>query len=105
MSAPSAPVYEVRCPSCQVTFPVGTRHCMHCGGRTEAPSAREREADVELVRQQLPSGPLDLGNGRGGEEAAGDESPSRWSRGIGLLWVAIVLAVSAYRACTGGGTG
>lgn len=26
--------YEVRCPRCDVSFPVETRKCMHCGGPT-----------------------------------------------------------------------
>lgn len=26
--------YEVRCPRCDVSFPVGTRTCLHCGGPT-----------------------------------------------------------------------
>ena len=30
--------YEVRCLGCDVTFPVETRNCMHCGERTVASS-------------------------------------------------------------------
>lgn len=26
--------YEVRCPRCEVTFPIETRTCFHCGGAT-----------------------------------------------------------------------
>ena len=32
-----ASAYEVRCPKCDVSFPVGTRTCVHCGGRTGKP--------------------------------------------------------------------
>ena len=28
--------YEVRCPRCDVTFPVETRSCIHCGGKTSS---------------------------------------------------------------------
>jgi hypothetical protein len=30
--------YEVRCPHCDVSFPVETRTCIHCGGKTVAAS-------------------------------------------------------------------
>ena len=33
----SASPYEVRCPRCEVSFPVETKTCMHCGGPTGAP--------------------------------------------------------------------
>ncbi len=29
--------YEVRCPRCDVSFPVGTRTCLHCGGPNGKP--------------------------------------------------------------------
>ena len=28
-----SPSIEVRCPSCDVSYPVGQRRCIHCGGR------------------------------------------------------------------------
>lgn len=31
--------YEVRCLRCDVSFPVETRRCIHCGGATSASSA------------------------------------------------------------------
>ena len=31
MESPTSP-YEVRCSRCDVTFPIGTRQCIHCGG-------------------------------------------------------------------------
>ena len=30
----SASPYEVRCPRCDVTFPIETKRCIHCGGPT-----------------------------------------------------------------------
>ena len=33
----SASPYEVRCSRCEVSFPVETKTCMHCGGPTGAP--------------------------------------------------------------------
>jgi hypothetical protein len=34
------PHFEVYCRSCDVTFPVGTRHCIHCGGATTQGGSR-----------------------------------------------------------------
>ncbi len=31
--------YEVRCARCDVSFPVGTKDCIHCGGPTGPPGA------------------------------------------------------------------
>ena len=30
------PDFEVRCLNCDVSFPVGTKRCLHCGGRVGA---------------------------------------------------------------------
>ena len=77
--------YEVYCPHCRVTFAVGTRRCVHCGGRL----GRERfRAAVDLPP--------------GGEDILVEEEPGRRS-GLSpftLVWVALLLAGYFYRACT-----
>lgn len=41
--------YEVRCPNCDVSFPVETRTCLHCGGKTtEAGAFFDMEDPVEF---------------------------------------------------------
>ena len=35
MRTASSP-YEVRCPNCDVSFPIETRNCIHCGGATSS---------------------------------------------------------------------
>lgn len=32
--------FEVRCLSCETSFPVGTKRCIHCGGRIAGPRKR-----------------------------------------------------------------
>ena len=76
--------YEIFCPSCRVTFPVGTKQCVHCGERL----GRGR------FRPTLDLPP-------GSEEVFVDEEPAR--RGglspFTLVWVALLLAGYLYRAC------
>ncbi len=35
MNSTASP-YEVRCPRCEVTYPIETKRCIHCGGATTA---------------------------------------------------------------------
>ncbi len=81
----AAPPTEVYCNQCRVTFPVGSKRCIHCGGRL----ARHRfqpgmeppaNLDEMLVEEELPR--------RSGI------SPYT------LVWVALLLAGYFYRACT-----
>jgi len=46
--------YEVRCPRCDVSFPVSTKRCLHCGGKT-GPSVT-----------QIPEFHVSTGEGGGG---------------------------------------
>lgn len=39
--------YEVRCSRCDVSFPVGTRKCIHCGGPTGAPESLFNESSMD----------------------------------------------------------
>jgi hypothetical protein len=85
--------YEVRCERCRVTFPVGTRRCVHCGGPTGAAPARlalrlepaaqepggaEVEPEFEIGRRRLVS-PLTF------------------------VWIALIVAGYLVRACSGQG--
>jgi hypothetical protein len=102
--------YEVRCPSCDVTFPIGTKKCMHCGGRT-GPS------HIRVAERALPYSPI------GGGEAVGDagsppthdleplsqgslhDDESAPRRGLlrsagTLIWVLMLVGFSLMRACT-----
>ncbi len=83
--------YEVYCQRCRVTFPVGTRTCLHCGGRL----ARERATPARLapVPEFDPEAVL-----------AEDDVPVR--RGLSpftAIWVLLAIAATLYRACSGAG--
>ena len=84
VEGPQTP-YEVFCPRCQVSFPVETRKCIHCGGR--------------LAKHRFKAGmepPPNL------DEVIVDEELPRRS-GLSpytLVWVALLLAGYLYRACT-----
>ena len=80
--------YEVRCPRCRVSFPIGTRTCLHCGSRIRSeelvPSAAvPAVSPTEQAEEELEAG----------------RSPMRLI--TGLVWVALALAGSLYRACAG----
>jgi len=86
----STPVnpYEVYCTRCRVSFPVGTRVCMHCGqpiGRAAAAAA----AAAALQRSAAP------------DEDALEELPMRSLKfsPLTLAWLVAGVATVAYRAC------
>jgi hypothetical protein len=99
-------VFEVRCPSCDVSFPARTRRCLHCGGRTgpshvgssKAPSAISESDEERLAAYALP---LETGQAPlPGDQ--GEPRPSRRGRmnaGISLVWILMAVAFSLMRAC------
>jgi hypothetical protein len=82
---PDSP-YEVYCRSCRVSFPVGTRRCIHCGqpvGRgaaAAATAARPAAADEDLF-EDMPGRSVAF-------------SP------MTLVWLLAAAATVIYRACT-----
>lgn len=91
--------YEVYCYQCRVTFPVGQKRCVHCGGRLgprgEAP-----------FRGPVVSGPVAAGGlrGRGTPGPPGDaeEEPSLALRRFGglALWALIVVSALVSNLCS-----
>ncbi len=103
------PSYEAFCPSCRVSHPPGTRHCVHCGGAV----LRERPDDGGGFRQPTLQ---DLATATGatgpvlepGELEVTDEETARKPPGaarviLSLVWIAVAVAISIYRGCQGGG--
>ena len=87
-SGPAA--FEVYCDRCRVTFPVGSRRCMHCGGPTTASRGRPG------LRLEPASEP----------EAAEVEPPPEVGRRrafspVTLAWIALIVVGYLYRACAG----
>jgi len=93
--------FEVYCPHCRVTFPVGTRRCLHCNGRVGP-----RTSGAELP-EALPAALQHLA-GLEDVELEQEEAPSAIGgmRRIGsvLLWVVIALGAAISRFCSEGGT-
>ena len=88
--AQETPTYEVRCPRCDVTFPLGTRRCIYCGG----PTGPAEASGLRAAMRSLPAGP---------EPAEEEEMEARprglLGRGVAVLWLLAALAISIYRAC------
>lgn len=125
--AQGGPPYEVRCPRCQVSFPVETRKCIHCGGAI----ARSRNVQIEGTTG-LPPAPSDFEpiepeaetpfksgtplsqaisesiHGPGPNEReldVEDEQPSVVRRLIsslgGVIWIVLLIAFALARQCNG----
>ena len=85
-TGPQTP-FEVYCYECRVTFPVGTRSCVHCGRPIGPPPG---------VRVSNPLAP----DGDAGEPP---EALSAARRFGGLsLWVLLALGAALSRLCGGG---
>ena len=83
--------YEVYCPSCSVTFPIGQKHCIHCGGRLSKQSLEPGEftipfSETEVEEEEDP------------QEIAGRRSA--WSP-LTLIWVLLFVGGTIYRSCAG----
>jgi hypothetical protein len=83
--------YEVRCERCQVSFPIGTKLCIHCGGRTGSSELAVADGAPSLP----PMGPAPEAQA---EEEAVRQSPVRVL--VTLLWVVLAIAFSVVRSCS-----
>ena len=86
-AATSTTQYEVRCLRCNVSFPPGTRRCLHCGGRTGRPPP---------VTMDMPS---PVPDGEPEEEMPGGSAARA---GLWAVTAAIAMAGSLFRMCQGG---
>ena len=115
--------YEVRCPRCDVSFPVETRRCIHCGGPTSAAGASSASAvDPAGMPPWIrtsdegsgPTGPDDRPGASGAGQAPGagsadradgpEEAPSSLVSTLlrtfgSLFWVIALVAFSILRSC------
>jgi len=122
------PPFEVYCRSCNVSFPVGTRQCIHCGGATTAHDSRpgrlsgfaplgSRELDPELddampfrvlTEEEAEAQGISAMDGQLSpfddvEQASEQPGPGRsLLRSLGsLIWIALLIAFSLYRGSCG----
>lgn len=107
--------FEVRCPSCNVTFPVETKRCLHCGGRLAR--GHRSALDDQIATELSESGPQEFGrepSRRDPEPAtsaapfaeAEDEPPEPRSllrAGMSVIWLMIIALGLLARICSGGG--
>lgn len=105
---PMTPGYEVRCPRCDVSFPIGTGKCVHCGGGTVNPD------DAVLLKSQIlastgtdefPDAILALPEEE--EREFGEpEEPASIGRTLmrslgGFVWVIVLIGFTLARNCGG----
>ena len=116
-------LYEVRCENCEVSFPPGTKQCLHCKARLDG---RLRQAPpVVTMRGQTarPSGDpfasLDQSPGRrnplfrelsdlpepgsdSSEEKEGSPVRTALRLGVNALWILGAIVITALQMCRGG---
>jgi hypothetical protein len=83
-------LFEVYCPSCSVTFPVGQKHCIHCGGRL----SKERLQPGEFAIPFEGADEMDELEAVGGRRSP--FSP------LALIWLLLFVGGTIYRSCTSG---
>ena len=81
--------YEVYCYQCNVTAPLGTRSCIHCGNRLSRP--RSQPGAVLSTPFETPEE----------EETLGDDSP-RFGviSPMTAIWILLFIGGSLYRLCS-----
>jgi hypothetical protein len=106
--------YEVRCPRCDVSFPVETRRCVHCGGPTSA-SASPPSIEFATGGPIPGTSPQETSTGKSGRTSAPEAGPlevpeeapsslgSTLLRTFGsLFWVIALIGFSIMRSCSEG---
>ena len=87
--------FDVFCHNCKVTFALGTKNCIHCGGRLTprgAPRAMGRIVHAE------PFEPV----GAPEEVIVEETTGGRWRLPVSpvtLLWIVLIAGSVAQRAC------
>ena len=85
--------YEVYCYRCNVTAPVGTRRCLHCGG----PLSREEPSPRRAALAALVGADIDQT-----EEVVEETDPSVGSVLPKIaVWVLLLIGGFLYRFCNG----
>jgi hypothetical protein len=88
--------FEVHCERCRVTFPVGTRRCIHCG----APTSRSaRQPGLRL--RPPPDAEPETGTAEPDPEV--ELGARRLVSPVTLIWIVLIAAGYLVRACSGQG--
>ncbi len=86
IEGPQTP-FEVYCYDCRVTFPVGTRRCVHCG----LPHGRQRVQQLSETHHVA----------FGGEDGEAPTLSMGRRMGSAALWVLLVVGAALARLCDG----
>jgi len=101
--------FEVRCHRCNVTFPIGTRQCIHCGGRIDQDDQSgilESIHEVDPGRGGLSSKPIDVMADPGDSDEMDSDAPSSVGASLirslgGFIWVIVLIGFTLARSCGG----
>ena len=101
--------YEVRCLRCDVSFPVGQKKCIHCGGSTSSGSQTRRQpAPIEWDGMPSTESPAEAESSLGPSLQDQDEPEAPQGRfgflrgGMTLVWIVLAGLYSIMRACAEG---
>jgi hypothetical protein len=106
-----APAFETRCPRCDVSYPVETRKCIHCGGPTGQANSLARfsiatdspydgfDRGIESDSDEFVTDPMD-------REFEVAEEPSSMGRSLvkslgGFIWIIALIGFTLARNCGG----
>jgi hypothetical protein len=83
--------YEVYCYQCNVTAPVGTRRCLHCGGSLSRGAQNPRRAALAAL----------VGAEFGEADEEGEETPPSTASLLPkiALWILLLFGGFLYRFC------
>jgi hypothetical protein len=87
--------FEVLCHDCHVTFALGTKQCLHCGGRLAPRGDTRPIARPDLAELLEPIGAPET-------VIVEEETRGRWRLPISpvtLLWLVLIAGSVAQRAC------
>ena len=113
-------LYEVRCDNCDVSFPPGTKRCLHCkerltGRLRQAPPAvtmrgqagspsGDPVASLEEFpgRRHLLSRELPESGSASPDEREGSPVRTAMRLGVNALWIVGAIVITALQMCRGG---
>ncbi len=97
--------FEVYCFNCKVTFPIGTRRCVHCGARVA--SSEGTGLALHIARAARAAGGDSSQVEVPGAEFPGEEVEETLPRQpklspIARVWIVLALFGALIRICSGG---
>ena len=93
---PDPGAYEVRCHGCNVSFPVGTKRCLHCGEKIGRPRFLPVTGEDGIPVFEGVEGIEDV------DEVEIEPTGGRRLRiGFTLVWLVLAIFSAAVRSCQG----